>query len=501
MQSWEKKLFVSIFCFSLLAGAYVLAASPKEENLQIPPKIGPKYLRYDEKENITYLSVCPGQQWKDDPFKGLKQVSVKSDNPKIAAGSFLKSPEQDSVVLSIEGKSLGTTKIFFDLEVPQLSSKTTSIFEVSVIADCGGVGPPAQPPPPPAESEAPWNWPFPKFKEYNYSTGGAPNCLLPDGDLSPTGDIALVGFWKISPSAYLLKSVPEDKWTQWFDWPKGKMGVRKIVSSNKKVVKASYNAKDAKFVISPLSVGHAKIAVEFAILPPKFNKAKQKIKWQEIKFLVEVIPENPKPTPACQPTEPFTPEPIVDTCEENKRYMNEEPLKFTVPAPVTLTTDEQALADRIFQMIKNTWYALPLRCTKDEVITRQARKAARAFYKTPLRNNEIYAACGDCAKDVEGEIFAALKDEELSCIKITKVGRNPILNTALHTATAIGPACTEVNDDWIVVDTWRKTGNVPLLQEFLGHFHRVFDFAEWRSENFINFGTDQTQQNLPKPKK
>lgn len=501
MQTW-KKLSLGFAIFALVAVGGLVFAKPQD-------KVGSSHLTFDEKQNLHFLNLCAGQRWSMGPEKPFKSITTRSSDPVIAEGSFLSATEVNAINLSILGKTAGVTHVFFDFEIIGLA-KTMSEFEVTVSADCGAQEVPRSKdkknetiPAGPIQ----WDWPLPMFKGNTSYSGDGPECLLSDGDFSPSYDTNLVPvFAKIDGGNYMLQLGEDGVWTAWLQG--GILGVRSVVSTDKNVAEGKYYAKNgSKVVVRTKKPGTSVVMLEVALQPPDFKQYKRDIVWKKISIAVHVLPTKSDPTPQCTDEIQAAPAPesLLDRCPVSPPASSgiapagikvREP-NYTAAPPTGLTPKEKELAKSLVDLAQEDPNRTSL-CTQ-AAITRQSKKIAHAFYKVPLRT-EMYASCVDCAQDVVDGIVDALADEEVSCFKITKVGRQePVFKIALHTVAAIGPACTTLNDDWIVLDTWFWAGNVPVLPksyEIFQHRYRVSTFEKWKYENNVDWGAG-SHQNLP----
>lgn len=340
--------------------------------------------------------------------------------------------------------------------------------------------------------EIPWEWRLPEWKDNLHYFGDMPECQMGDGSSSYLVQIG--GLQTIAGgSDYQMFLGEKSRWTGGM---KGPYRFRRMTSSNPETAFVYFNKKFGEFVIQAKQQGNSLISWE-AVRIQDINQEVSEENWEKIQILATVFPffetdEEKAAGGRLCPGEIRVEKP-EEECPAEATLPPPETLKpdHTVDPPAVLTSDESSLATKLYQLFDpgNT----PAACT-DTMLRRQSKKLAHCFYQIPTPDY-LLASCVTCANTVGSGLAECLEDENISCFRINNIGRGnmPILDVPMHTATAVFPACTAMNDDSLVLDTWFAPGNwIPAL-----HHHRVFKLEDWKSGKTTDFGLQKEQKNLP----
>lgn len=454
------------------------------------------------------LQLCVGQTWYSGVLQGSAVKDGRSDNSGIAGANFgsdVANVPPPVAVLWIDGKQKGQATVTYDMDVAGMGSSLL-VIDVTV-EDCD------QPKVPPVSLDKPvsapptnddtWEWKIPPFGNSEYYFGGIPECRLSNG--SDSYLIQTGGIIPLDENVYSLILEAVDEFGgggYWYRNFKGNYRLRKIHSSDSKVAAVFYSKEKRGLVISSKGTGTATISFE-GVATRDIHQVVPEEAWKTVHILVRTYPFFAEKDRYC-PGETKPPDIVLDRCPVIARPAQPTPIRpdHTVEAP-TLSGDERLLADKLEALFNPQ--ELPEGC-KNETIQRQVAKIAHTFLNSPdpegIAGTGLFASCVTCANQIAALLRNSLKDERVACLKITTVGRIPgwlpdAIEVHTHTVTVVGPACTELGDNWIVLDSWFPLGNVFPYS----HRKRIFRFGDWRYDKYVDFHADWSQSNLPKDSK
>lgn len=414
--------------------------------------------------------LCVGESWSWTEKRTYKYYEVQFDNEKMDVVYVEEEPFYEGRYMTYSTRFTMTSKKvgkYIPLRVTHLFGEKhypswPAIFDV---VDCRSPGSDR------SLVEPAW----PSFATDEFYEGPFPACAKKDGTMRKL-ESGIGTLLEGAEGHYTLALVEGGKWNRRFE---GLFALGEIKSASPEVAEVRYHRLGG-LVIEAKEAGHTQIRVMAGRLPDDFHPDKYQPGFKEQLIDVTVISEKAEQERECPRAAVVEGASEVGSCPVVKV---EEPL-FLNDLPENLDSpDQEMLAEKLVHLLEKG--KLPAGCT-EQTLKRQARKLVSAFYAWPASKG--VASCVTCARNVAGNLLAVLKDEKISCIQIQNVmthgwyGVIPPFSWLTddvyhHEATAVGPACSPIKDDWLVFDTWTWHGQT---YPFGRHQHHVEPLGVWR---------------------